>query len=380
MKWVFVPTHALGRTLGERIALAGTDWLNLRFVTPLDIALRMGAPFLVERGIDPSEEGLGPALMMRLLLELPEQGGYFRALAEQPSLAEAVWTTLRELRMAGIESDAVPVEAFESPAKHAEIVALLAAYEAHLESQGRADMASVYEEALAHPDWCPIQPQDCWTELPHVLWTPLQRRLLDAMPGERLRPQALALPGVTMPRRLAAAPADLVPPDAALNPLGFLMAPPSVATSRVSVFHAGGREAEIDEVFRRILAAGAPLDTVEIACASDAHVALVWEKALRHEWLVTLGRGIAATQTRPGRALLGLCDWIETDFSAGHLRRLLQSGDVEVDADTVGFTASQAARTLARAEAGWGRDDVSPVARPPAPRLRDTGCRSQRVG
>jgi hypothetical protein len=29
------------------------------------IALRMGAPFLVERGIAASEEGLGPALVMR---------------------------------------------------------------------------------------------------------------------------------------------------------------------------------------------------------------------------------------------------------------------------------------------------------------------------
>ena len=73
-KWVFVPDHAIGRTLGERITLEGTNWLNLRFVTPLDIALRMGAPFLVERGIDPSEEGLGPALMMRLLLDLPTGG------------------------------------------------------------------------------------------------------------------------------------------------------------------------------------------------------------------------------------------------------------------------------------------------------------------
>ena len=72
-KWVFVPTHAIGRTIGERIALAGTNWLNLRFVTPLDIALRMGGPFLVERGIDPSDEGLGPALVMRLLLDLPDR-------------------------------------------------------------------------------------------------------------------------------------------------------------------------------------------------------------------------------------------------------------------------------------------------------------------
>jgi hypothetical protein len=74
-KWVFVPTHGVGRTLGERLALSGTNWLNLRFITPLEIALRMGAPFLVERGIDPSEEGLGPALIMRLLLDLPEAGG-----------------------------------------------------------------------------------------------------------------------------------------------------------------------------------------------------------------------------------------------------------------------------------------------------------------
>jgi len=73
-KWVFVPTHAIGRTLGDRLVLEGANWANLRFVTPLDIALRMGAPFLVERGIDPSEEQLGPALMMRLLLALPDRG------------------------------------------------------------------------------------------------------------------------------------------------------------------------------------------------------------------------------------------------------------------------------------------------------------------
>ena len=42
-KWVFVSSHALGRTLGERLALEGTNWLNLRFVTPLDIALRITA-------------------------------------------------------------------------------------------------------------------------------------------------------------------------------------------------------------------------------------------------------------------------------------------------------------------------------------------------
>src|SRR5438046_6934225 len=90
-KWVFVPTHALGHTLGDRLVLEGTDWANLRFVTPLDIALRMGAPFLVERGIDPSEEGLGPSLIMRLALDLPAEGGYFRPLADTQTMAKELW-------------------------------------------------------------------------------------------------------------------------------------------------------------------------------------------------------------------------------------------------------------------------------------------------
>jgi hypothetical protein len=61
------------------------------------------------------------------------------------------------------------------------------------------------------------------------------------------------------------------------------MTPPSAAPSqaRIDLFHAGGREAEIEEVFRRILAAGAPLDQVEIACASDAHIGAGLEALLQ---------------------------------------------------------------------------------------------------
>ena len=358
-KWVFVPTHAIGRTLGDRLALEGTDWANLRFVTPLDIALRTGAPFLVEQGIDPSEEELGPVLMMRLLLDLPLEGSYFRPLADHPTLAQALWATVRELRMADVGADQIVASAFESVEKHSEIVALLSSYERFLKDQRRADMATVYREALKHPDWCPIQPQDCWTELPDANWNRLPRALLDGLTAERIEPKTLELPGVSVPRRLTSARVQRLQADPTANPLAFLMAPGSVVTSgdqkpEVHVFHTGGREAEIEEVFRRVLSTGFTLDQVEIACASDAHLALVWEKALRHTLPVTLGAGIPATFTRPGRALLGLCDWIETDFCAGHLRRLLQSGDLSVE-EHEGFTAGQAARVLARAEAGWGR-------------------------
>ena len=226
-KWVFVPTHAIGRTLGERIALEGTSWLNLRFVTPLDIALRMGAPFLVERGVHPSEEGLGPALMMRLLFDLPLEHGYFRPLADHPTMAQALWTTVRELRLAGIRPEELKAEVFSSPAKHAELVALLGAYLHFLDQHKRGDMATVYEEAVKHPEWCPIQPQDCWTELPDTIWSPLQRSLIDSMPGERLYPRAFELSGVRVPRRVVSRKTDRLMADVATNELAFLMSPAS---------------------------------------------------------------------------------------------------------------------------------------------------------
>ena len=81
----------------------------MRFTTPLDLALPMAAPFLVERGVDPAPDGIGPALIMRLLLELPSTvPAYFRDLAEQPQMADALWATMAELRMAGITAAALP--------------------------------------------------------------------------------------------------------------------------------------------------------------------------------------------------------------------------------------------------------------------------------
>ena len=160
---------------------------------------------------------------------------------------------------------------------------------------------------------------------------------------------------MSLPRRLMSSRTQRLKAEPATNPLAFLMTPGFVATTgaakpKIQLFHAGGREAEIEEVFRRILTAGVALDHVEIACASDAHRR--WcGRALRHTWPVTLER--ASTFTRPGRALLGFCDWIETDFSAGHLRRLLQSGDMSVE-EHEGFTAEEAAACSRAPRPGGG--------------------------
>ena len=184
VKWVFVRSYAIGHTLGERLVVAGCDWANIRFTTPLDVALQMAAPFLVERRLEPAIDTLGPALVMRLLAELPDETpAYFRGLDDTPRMAEALWRTLRELRMAGLRSTDLRGEAFASSAKHAALRAIVQACEAFLEQARFADVAAVYDEALRHLDVCPVLPGDMWIVLPGVIWAPLEQAFLAALPG-----------------------------------------------------------------------------------------------------------------------------------------------------------------------------------------------------
>jgi hypothetical protein len=173
--------------------------------------------------------------------------------------------------MAGIRAENLPRLAFVSAKKHLELQSLVASYEAFLVANARGDVAAVYEEAVRHLDWCPIQPQDCWTQLPDVFWAPLQGKLLDAMPGARIVPKSAELPGSIVPRRFANAAVQRVPPDPG-SPLAHLLSPKPVQKSHnIQLFHAGGRDAEVAEVFRRILASGLSLDEVEVRqCGSKA--------------------------------------------------------------------------------------------------------------
>jgi len=362
-KWVTVPSFSLGRTLGERLALEGNNWANLRFFTPISLALQMAAPSLVESGSDPSPDETGPALVMRLLLDLPSSTPqYFRPLADQPKMSEALWSSVKELRMAGIRSADLSGDQFVDAGKAAELKALLHSYENYMATNHLADYALVLETAIQCRRWCPVSDADVWLEFPVSAQPVLVRRFLDSLPGSRIETAVLDVPGIEPPRRMKEYGARVrrVPPNPKSNSdrLAFLMCPgggpPPEKDCSVQMFHAGGMEAEIEEVFRRIVHRGVPLDSVEVVCASSEYGPLVWEKSHRLGWSVTVEAGIPPVFTRPGRALLAFCEWIENGFPASGLRRLLQSGDIAPELGD-GSSAGQAARTLLRSGATWGR-------------------------
>ncbi len=364
-KWVIVPSMMLGLTLGDRLARSGVRWANLRFTTPDELARSTAAPVLLSQGQTLLSDGAGPPLVMRLLRDLPATVPvYFRNLAHHPPLAQALWQSLSDLRMAECTGADLRAAAWsESPEKAAELIALVQAYERYLASHRLADRALLYREALAQPPASVIPADALLLEWPHILWAPLQRRFLDALPGVRVAAAMLDIPGLAPPRRFTALAASGQPagvsPQRDSDHLAYLLAPEAAPPPRhdgsVAFFRAGSREAELEELFGQLLSDSLALDDVEIACASTETIAVVWEKARRHEWPMTVGPGLPLSLTRPGRALLAFCSWIEQRFPADLLKRLLQSGDVRVD-EADGPTAGQAARLLAGSAATWGRD------------------------
>ena len=253
--WILVPTLAAGHTLGERLARGGFAWANLRFTTPLDLASRIAGPVLGSRGVTAMDAGLGPALLLQLLLDLPVEGPrYFRKIADQPGVAEALWRAVRDFRLAGLSFADLRPEAFTSQEKHAELEALLKAYECALTRTGLADDAVVFRSALEAPGKLPVTPQSEVLELPGCCRSKLERRFVDSLPWRVRAFRVARAPGTNPPawwQWLNPTVETVGTPDTASSDTVRLAwialpaeAPEPVRDGTVALFRAAGREAK----------------------------------------------------------------------------------------------------------------------------------------
>lgn len=325
-KWVFLPDSGLKWTLSERLLHAGQPWANFRFTTPFELALESAAPELLAQGLNPKPEGLGPTLIHKLMLELPEKTPpHFKKLLDQPGLAEALWATLKEIRMAGLTHKEVG-KVLSAP-KKPELTALCKAYEGYLQERKLADRAVVYQWARSTP----VMPEDLILEFPSAVWAPVEGEFLSRLPGERLLTR---VPALEPPRRLAAGPRQ----------------PVQTPELKARFFHAGRRDSEILEVLRRIR--HLKLDQVELACADPDAFALIRDKLAVYELPATFEPGLPVATSKPGQAFLGILTWIEHRYSAFDLRELLLSGLLK-PGELPPWTAGS---LLARSEATWERE------------------------
>lgn len=326
-KWVLLPNQSMRWTLGERLLHEGCDWVNLRLVTPLHLATEAAAPGLLEQGINPCPETLGPSLLQNLLLSLNSSKPYFRDLILQPGMAEALWKTLGEFRMAGLTSQ--DLSRLSKGNKRDELTRLFAAYEAYLSQNQLADRAQL----LQHDP--PVQTDDLVLIYPYHAWPPLEHAWLSRLPGQKVKPET-ALP-------LESGLTGWWEREARTVPSGARQ-----------FFSAVRRCDEVEEILRRVLADQVPLDQVEIAALPE-DFGQIRDRLAAHGLGCTFESGIPILTTRPGQMLDGLITWLEHGVTAYHLRELLDSNLLRAKPDSF-----SAVKLLESAQISWGRDTYHP--------------------
>jgi len=329
-KWVFVPNQGRRWNLAERLLLEGCNWVNLRLVTPFQLALEAVAPDLVAQGIHPCPESLGPSLMLTLMHRPETKGGHFSEVLEFPGTAEALWRTLCQFRMAGLNSTAL--DALPNHARRNQLRALFGAYEQTLDEQRLADRADILR---AIPRHLPIHAEDPVVIDPYHRWSFLEMQWMQRAPGHHQRPWGPAagkLPLGWVERQRAEVP---LPPGP-------------------SFFWAVRRSEEVGAIARQLLEQHIALDQVEIA-AHESDEACVAERLAAMQLPCTFEAGIPALHTRPGQALQRLLQWLESGCSAYHLSELLKAELLQAPP-----SAHQAAGLLEGAQVHWGRHTYLP--------------------
>ena len=139
----------------------------------------------------------------------------------------------------------------------------------------------------------------------------------------------------------------------------------SDSNARTSFTRAIGATNEVDAVLRDILQSDAPLGDATIAyVSSEPYATLIADRAEAAGIPVTTGTGLAASQSRSGRALRMLFEWVLEDYDPMLLVQMLREGLLRVDRwkkkenqDTVLY-AHEAASVIAERSYEPGRDGL----------------------
>ena len=332
-KWLLAPSIRAGNQWLEQVARSGTPAVGFRVMTLSHLARDLARGQLASEKIDMLPDFAATLLVDDLLGSL--EGEYLRHGENSASLSGAIFSTIQEMRLAGLSVADLERIAFEVRGKGGDLCQLLTGYEKQLKKLEVTDEADIFQRAIAQlesdHDALPGGLRLIETDL--VEPRGLECKLLDLLPDAvryRITQQKNATPATdtqsTDTQRLGA----LRDPAEAGSPQG---------DDSLRLFSAVGEVNEIREVFRRLLSGQTSLDDAELLHTDYAtYVPLIYEMATGLAAThaadpdapvaipVTFAEGIPAHFGRPGRALAAWLHWRRDAFDQTLLVRMLQEG------------------------------------------------------
>ncbi len=330
-KWLIAPSLRTAHQWLDTVTRSGQPAVNVQCKTFKGLALDLAALHMAKSGLRLVSARGTTIVIDRILNSLKQQSpGYLTGSPITHSLSQSVYSSVNALRLAGIDTETLSLEAFELSDKGMEVVRILKEYLSELARLGLLDYAFALDlavEALAEIP-SPLAAGALILTPEDLDFAAKEKRLLEALPPDRVIRLPVDQPSV-LPTSTHSTAADMLrwvlqPADAPDNP---------VQDDTVSIFRAVGEINEVREVFRRCLDRDFPLDEVEILHTdTDIYVPLVLETAIRlvpdfSDWddlFVTFEEGIPATYSGPGKALQAWISFIQGDFRQSDLVKMIQ--------------------------------------------------------
>ena len=312
-KVVLVPSVQAGTSLGTALARSGTNWINLRFCTPEDLAREISEPAFIADGWSPlpkEADLIELAPFVRDHLESPGNIN-FRKPGFTQGLLRSIHRTLRALRIAGIRPEAL-LRHHSNPKLRA-IAQLFVAYQDCLDERRWYDGPDLFQAATTRLVQRP-RPESRYAILDETPLPGLARRFVHVLTGDRLQRIGRSSYGVAIPKTVAAhglreSPLIL---DLDCEPAGLVMRTDSPTTpiQNIELRLSTGPEVEVRSALARIRMAGWPLDSTEIVCASPDLLNYVYDATHKLDIPATFGSGVSILLTRPGQAIRAALNWI----------------------------------------------------------------------
>jgi ATP-dependent helicase/nuclease subunit A len=314
--WLVAPSRRIARQWLDTIALSGTPVFNVRATTPGALCYDLAAARLATEGWRVASPRAALVLVEKVLAQA-DRGGrlrYFSGPRSYRRLAERMFESLSTLRMAGLTADDIRRKTgFGDGSKNHDLALLLENYAAELAVSRLVDAADVARAAIEAVAAGDSQLHSGRILIPERLeLRPLERRLVAAL-GD-------AVHGL---------PIDAEPPA---------FTDPTTGPS-VKFFRAIGEVNEVRGVLRRCLAAGIPLDTVELLHTDATTYPSLVQDVLAvmdigsdavptpaAELPVTFAEGLPIREARPARALAAWLAWRDEGYPQWRLHRMLRDG------------------------------------------------------
>lgn len=350
-KLLIVDSYSIGEQISEAYVKQGNQAINLKTVTVKDLALEIVEcnSSVLYQLIDPA---LGSHFTYQFLKNLKKENKltYFQNLEITAALSHQIFNRIQLLRNHGFNGDILNKEDFLTEEKGTDYIEILNAYENILTQNGFIDYASLLK--LAN-EFALKNERSVFILQSNLQLSFLEEELLSKMISTEVYKLPLVpVSGIILPEKSALQSISWGNP----TPLSYLYeiedAPPNI---NLSTFTAKTEEVEVKHIFEKIKLRQWKLDELSVFYTSpEPYITLFYHLSQKMNIPITFGEGLPITFSSPGKLVVGILSWMNTQYSVTRFIDILNEGLIDFGSHAPTKTAIL--RILNDTQIGWGQD------------------------